>query len=525
MRPRPLAAALLVLGLLATGCAAGAASDGANRSITRAGAPSAAVRALRADLDRIFGAPIMSRGVWAVDVRRAGERDPLYQLNAGKLMMPASNMKVVTLATAAEVLGWDYRFTTTLETAGAVENGVLRGDLVIRGTGDPTINWRDGRAEAVLREWASALRAAGIRRIDGRIVGDDQAFDEEWLGPGWSWDYLQYGYAAPVGALMFDESAARLVVDPGAAVGDPAVVTFPAGTGLSLLNRAVTLAPGSAEIIEYRRHLASGVLELTGGVPLVTGAQVRRVARHVAVVNPTVFFVTSVRQALIDLGIDVTGEAVDMDDIAHEWTRASAAPADGPADPPPQARRLVATTHSPSLHEIGTVMMKVSQNLYAEALVKAMGAARGGLGTTAGGRARMVETLTAWEIPADSYVIADGSGLSRYNYLTASMLIAVLQQMHGDSRHRERFADTLPVAGKDGTIGSRMRRSRAEGNALAKTGSIANVRALSGYVATVDGETLVFSIVANDFPIPAATVTWIADLAVETLANVRIGRE
>jgi D-alanyl-D-alanine carboxypeptidase/D-alanyl-D-alanine-endopeptidase (penicillin-binding protein 4) len=252
-----------------------------------------------------------------------------------------------------------------------------------------------------------------------------------------------------------------------------------------------------------------GVLEVTGGVPMGSDPLMRTAVRNVAVVNPTVFFVASVRQALVDFGIEVTGEAIDIDDIVpHAETL------DGIRE-----RRVLVTTQSPTLREIGTVLMKVSQNLYAETLVKAMGAARGGLGTTAGGRVRMEETLTAWGIPRDAYVIADGSGLSRYNYCSAAMITAILERMHTDPRHRYAFAETLPVAGKDGTIGRRMRRSRAEGNALAKTGSIANVRALSGYVETRDGETFVFSILANDFPIPAATVTWIVDLAVETLAN------
>jgi D-alanyl-D-alanine carboxypeptidase/D-alanyl-D-alanine-endopeptidase (penicillin-binding protein 4) len=127
--------------------------------------------------------------------------------------------------------------------------------------------------------------------------------------------------------------------------------------------------------------------------------------------------------------------------------------------------------------------------------------------------------LASWGVPDDAYVNADGSGLSRYNYLAASTVTAVLEHEYKDDRHRDAFVATLPIAGKDGSIATRMRRTRAEGNAVAKTGSISNVRALSGYVRTRDGEMLVFSILANDFVIPSATVNWIADLAVEHLAN------
>jgi D-alanyl-D-alanine carboxypeptidase/D-alanyl-D-alanine-endopeptidase (penicillin-binding protein 4) len=131
----------------------------------------------------------------------------------------------------------------------------------------------------------------------------------------------------------------------------------------------------------------------------------------------------------------------------------------------------------------------------------------------------VAQTLTTWGIPADSYVMFDGSGLSRYNYVTARAITTTLEHMYKDARHKDAFVATLPIAGKDGTISTRMRRTRAEGNAVAKTGSIANARSLSGFVRTRDGEMLVFSILCNDFVISAATVNWIADLGVEILSN------
>ena len=131
----------------------------------------------------------------------------------------------------------------------------------------------------------------------------------------------------------------------------------------------------------------------------------------------------------------------------------------------------------------------------------------------------MRETFAAWGVPDESYILADGSGLSRYNYVSAGTIATILQRMYCDPAHRDRFLATLPVAGKDGTISTRLRRTRAEGNAAAKTGSISNVRSLSGFVRTRDGETLAFAILANDFAVPPATVTWMIDLGVEILAN------
>jgi D-alanyl-D-alanine carboxypeptidase/D-alanyl-D-alanine-endopeptidase (penicillin-binding protein 4) len=455
----------------------------------------------------VFGAPIMDRGVWAVDVKSLDTGERLYELNAGKLMMPASNMKILTLAATAEKLGWDYRFTTTLEIRGTVGNGVLHGDLIIRGNGDPSINAREGRADGVIYEWARALQAAGISSVDGRVIGDDQAFDDEGIGAGWAWDYLQYGYAAPVGALEFNESIATLTIAPGATAGTSAIVGISPGSGFTLLNHATSGAEGTDETLDYRRHLDRAVLEVTGSIPV--GSPVR--TRSVAVVNPTIFFAQGVKDGLAARGIAVSGDAVDLDDVA-------AAEMQSPAE-----RRVLVSTESPQLRDIAIVLMKVSQNLYAETLLKALGAAGGGLGTAEGGRLAVRKTLDAWGVPGDGYVLFDGSGLSRYNYVTAATLTAVLERMYKDPRHHDAFIATLPIAGKDGTIGTRMRRTRAEGNAVAKTGSISNVRALSGFVRSRDGEMLVFSILTNDFVIPAATVNWIADLGVEILSNFTRG--
>ena len=496
MRGNPLPVALPVLVLTLAGCGAKA-----HPQITP---DSRTVRELRADLGRVFGAPTMARGTWAVDIRSLDSGERIYQLNADKLMMPASNMKIVTLAAAAETLEWEFRFTTTLETLAPVEDGVLQGDLFIRGNGDPTISAREGRAEAVFSEWAAALRAAGVSEIRGRIIGDDQAFDEQGIGPGWSWDYLEAGYAAPSGALQYNENTASVTVVPGAAPGEPAIVRLPPGSGLAVITRAVTAAAGSEETIAVSRRIDSAVVEISGSVP----AGAPDIRRTLAVLNPTLYLAQAARDALVARGIAVTGHAVDFDDVAAEFVAAAGV-----------ERRVLGTTRSAPLREMATVLMKVSQNLYAETLLKALGASEHGVGTTQAGRAVVRRMLASWGIPDDSYVNADGSGLSRYNYLAPAMVTAVLERMYRDPRHRDAFVVTLPIAGKDGTISTRMRRTRAEANAVAKTGSIANVRSLSGFVRTRDGETLVFSIIANDFVVPAATVNWIADLAVEILAN------
>jgi D-alanyl-D-alanine carboxypeptidase/D-alanyl-D-alanine-endopeptidase (penicillin-binding protein 4) len=193
-----------------------------------------------------------------------------------------------------------------------------------------------------------------------------------------------------------------------------------------------------------------------------------------------------------------------------------------PAPPDLSAAQVLVTYTSPPLSQIGKVLLKVSQNLYADTLLKLMGRpAGGGPATTREGRAAVQDVLKSWGILPRRYHQADGSGLSRYNYLTADVLVAVLTRMYHDERHRAFFSDALPLAGVDGTIAGRMKDTKAQGNARAKTGSIANARALSGYVTSADGEPLVFSMIVNNFNVPQSEADAIIDRAAVRLAEFR----
>ena len=224
--------------------------------------------------------------------------------------------------------------------------------------------------------------------------------------------------------------------------------------------------------------------------------------------NPTAYFVQSLKDALVARGNTVSGDAVDIDDLPASASATAGA-----------SMRVLARAESQPLRDIGAVMMKVSQNLYAETLFKAAGLRAKGAGTAQAGRTAVLETLRDWKLDERALVMLDGSGLSRYDYVSANLIAAILERLHADPQHRDAFTATLAIAGKDGTVTNRLKRTRAEGNARVKTGSISNMRALSGYVNTRDGEPVVFAILANDFTLPAATINWITDLAVEIVAN------
>lgn len=466
-------------------------------------APAVSIDSLARELDRIFAAPAFDRMQWGILVRSLASGQVLYERNASKLLMPASNMKIVTLAAAAERLGWDHAWTTTVTPAGRVDGGVLAGDLVIAGTGDPTINGRSGEATAVFQKWADLLSAAGLRRIDGRVVGDATAFDDEELGAGWAWDDMAFDYSAPISALQFNEDVARLVVRPGSTEGAAATLELiPVESGLVVDNR-VTTGPGDRTAIALRRLPGSERLTVSGSI----GRLANEAVRLVAVDSPSAYFARAFRQVLVSRGIEVTGPAVDVRALDVKPVLDGVTP--------------FFVHRSPPLSEAARVLMKVSQNLYAETFVKTIGAVAGDGGNTGSGQKEVAEVLQGWGIAPEEYVLADGSGLSRYNYLTPHLLATVLERIYRDPRHRDPFVAALPVGGEDGgTIARRFKGTRAAGNVKAKTGSLANVRALSGYVTSLDGEPLVFSILANNFTVPQATIDVSIDRAVECLANM-----
>lgn len=485
-------------------CAALAACHPARPASPARPALPPAVERLHHDLDAILADPALAHGTWGVAARSLATGETLYAVNALKLLMPASNMKIVTLAAAAATLGWDYSYQTQLFAGGRVESGVLNGDLVVVGSGDPSLGLADGSAERVFADWAERLKQTGIRAIDGRIVGDDRAFEDRTLGFGWSWDDLQDDYAAGVGALQLNENAVRVTVAPGPAPGDAAAVSVdPPGSWIGITNAVRTSDAGSQPALDARRLPGNRQLEIRGSI----AAGAAPAVLTMSVDNPTLFFVEALRRALIEHGIDVRGPAVDVGDLID----APAAPAGSP----------IATHRSAPLSTLAVRLMKASQNQYAETLLKTLSATNGATATASGGRAAAQKLFETWGIGAGALIQRDGSGLSRYDYVTADALVTILSRVYGDPKLRGPFEASLPVAGRDGTLGNRLKGAAAEGNARAKTGSMSNVRALSGYVTTADGEPVAFAVLANNFETSADVVNRATDAIVTRLAQFR----
>ncbi|MBA3269421.1 MAG: D-alanyl-D-alanine carboxypeptidase/D-alanyl-D-alanine-endopeptidase [Acidobacteria bacterium] len=398
--------ATCALALIFPACAARAPGPPASRTAIER--PDARDQ-LQRDLRSMFDAAEVDHVQWGVNFHSLRDAETLYSLDAFRFMVPASNQKLLTTAVAAARLGWNYRFTTRVLATGPIaQDGAVHGDLVIIGNGDPTINPRHPQRWRAFDAWAAALKARGITAIHGNLVGDDNAFDEPGWGVGWAWDNLQYGYGAPPSALQFNENQVEVLITPGIAPGTPAIITTsPLGSGLVIDPAVTTAAPGGEVLIDIARVPGTPVLKVRGQIAM----DGRPTTLTASVPNPTRFYLTVVRDALARHGIAVSGSVMDIDDLTTPLMM------DG-------ATELLVDWSAP-LSEMVDVTMKWSRNIYAETLLLAL-APPGEPATGTRGLEPVRDTLRAWGILADSYMLLDGSCLSRYVYLTDYALTTLL---------------------------------------------------------------------------------------------------
>jgi D-alanyl-D-alanine carboxypeptidase/D-alanyl-D-alanine-endopeptidase (penicillin-binding protein 4) len=449
---------------------------------------------LAAAVDTVLAGRPFNRAHTAFVARSLTSGEVLYARNGQSWLVPASTVKVLTTVAAAERLGWGFRFETRLVATGPVVGGTLRGDLLVVGTGDPTINPRHGTRASVFDEWARTLKGLGIRHIAGHVIGDDSAMDDPGWGVGWAWDDLALGYGAAYGALQYNENEAVVTMGPGVTPGAPPVVyVSPSNHGLLLDIRAVTAPPDAARSLSVARVPGTRFLDVTGRAPL--GSE--PVSAAVAVANPTIFFAGELRATLMRHGILVDGAASDIDEHSDR----------------PFARdgATLLVDLSPPLSEIAETMLAWSLNGYAETLLTALDAvppasAREGL-------AVMRDTLTGMGVAPEGYHVVDGSGLSRNDYVSAEALVQALAAAWARPHLRESLLAVLPEAGGTGTMQRRLAGTPAASRVHAKTGSMSNVRGLAGYVRTAADEPLAFAFLCNGFDSQASEI----DAAVDGL--------
>ena len=438
-----------------------------------------------------------------------------YQRNADRYYVPASNTKLVVTATATVLLPPDYRVRTSLYTTGSMQNGVLAGDLVFYGRGDPTFSERcfstDTLAPGVcdsaftaLNAIAESLWAHGLRRVHGRLVGDGSYFEPTLIAPGWAaWD-LNWWYAAPVSGLGFHDNSVDFHITPGATLDAPPVVTALPDVGLfTFENRARTGPADSGSTIGDNFFRTPGTENIWAEGTVALGH--KPWIESFALPDPNLYAARALEIALARRGISVEGGAASTtDSLAYQGARAL----------PP-----LAEYRGRPLADIIFPILNSSQNWFAEMLLKIVGREFGGAGSWEAGlgveRRFLIDSVG---IDSTAFSLEDGSGLSAGNLITPHAFVQLLAFMH---RHPKRalFLAALPHSGKPGSLSHRFVGTPLEGQVTAKTGSIDRVNTLSGYIERPDGRTWTFSVQANTH-----TVSGTAMLAQIDSVVVEIGK-
>jgi D-alanyl-D-alanine carboxypeptidase/D-alanyl-D-alanine-endopeptidase (penicillin-binding protein 4) len=452
------------------------------------------------DLDRLLADPRLAGASAGLVVRDADSGELLYTRSGAGRMAPASNAKLITTATALEVLGVDHRLHTDVLTDGRRHGGFLDGNLYLRGTGDPTMLAKDYQG------LAASLATGGVRVVRGSLVADDTWFDAERLGTGWAWDDEPYYYNAQISALTvspdtdYDAGSVVVRVKPATAAGGSAQVELDPPTDYLKIDSTATTGPGDG--ISVDREHGTNVIRVRGSIPVGAPA----VTEFIAVWNPTAFVASIFRKALADNGIRVIG-----------GTEFRATPRDA---------EQLASRQSMPLGELLVPLLKLSNNMHSEMLVKSAGRKEFGVGSWEAGLRALSAELPALGVDPAVLRLHDGSGLSRMDLVAPDQIVALLTAAKGkpwfDTWYR-----ALPVAGEPdrlqgGTLRNRMRGTAAQGNVHAKTGSLTGVTALSGYVTSADGRHLVFSLMQNDFVSEGPRD--IEDAVAIRLANLRAGQ-
>ncbi len=458
--------------------------------------PPDSVATLRAAIAKILDNPATNNAMTGILIQSLETKATLYERNPDTLFVPASNHKILTSAFALEYLGKDFTFSTKVMMRGKPDNdGLLIGTLKLVGSGDPLLQISD------LEGLAEQVAKAGVRRLRGKVQTDTSRFDEVLLGEGWYWDDEPFYYAAPVSALNLNTNVVEIRVRPGKMVGESVQVEVkPPTTRLTLQIEAKTTAPKSKPNLHITRLHGTSIVQVSGVLPLDSPTPTRP-NEFITVLNPSEFAQEIFENALKKQGVTIEAGDLPTSNESEEWVP-------------------IAEHKSLPLSALLPKMNKPSDNLMAECFFKAISAYSKEQMQGSWEESRKLGTsyLQSLGIPAEQVSLVDGSGLSRQNLVTPRSMVKVLTSLYRSENYRL-FYDSLPIAGVDGTLKNRMNKTPAENNCRAKTGSLSNVRTLSGYVTTQDGEPLAFSLLMNHYNHAKISPRELQDKIVVLLAN------
>lgn len=451
----------------------------------------------------LVSSPGAARAYWGIHVVDASTGRVLYDRNADHFFVPASNTKLFSTALALSRLGPDYRFRTLVLAAAPPDtNGILRGDLRLAGSGDPTLSGRAypyqksapaGDPLAAINSFADQLVSRGITEVNGDIIGDDTAFPWEPYPEGWAEGDTIWSYGAPVSALTLNDNTLVLrIFPPGRVAVEPPVEYYTIdnriGTG-SAAGRRIRIAR------QGRQLLLSGSMQTRDS----------GTTEFLAIDDPALYAAQALKQALEARGVVVRGAATAL----HR----------APGQPQPAAGGVVlAQRDSPPLSQVLQLIDKISQNLHAELVLREVARVRRGDAARDTALKELRDFLAEAGLDAKDTNFEDASGLSRLTLVTPAALTRLLLFMNR-SPHRDVWFGLLPVGGEDGTLSSRFANAKSARRIHAKTGSLGHVAALAGYADSPSGRRVAFSIVANNYNAPPSEIRAVIDRIALVLAE------
>ena len=441
---------------------------------------------LRSEVETITNRPEFSRVRWGIIVKNMADQQTLYQRDGEKYFTPASNTKLLITAAALPELGGNFRIRTSVYQD---RDGVLR----VFGRGDPSLKIPQ------LQKLAQQLRQQGITQVN-QLIADDSYFQGDIVNPSWEWEDLAADYGAPVSSLILNQNASVFQVLPQT-IGKPLQLKWnePADAFVwRVENNSVTTQKNESGFLRVSRSLHGPVLHIQGQMAVNSTPNIRAIA----VFNPVEHFLRHFRQTLVKEGIAV-----------KQISRGTSN----------ENQRELAAVESPPLSELLIEINVNSNNLYAEALLRALAIkqpAKNNQTTADAGLTVVKNSLTQLGVDPSSYILVDGSGLSRKNLISPQALVQTLQAM-AKSPQAEMFRASLPVAGVSGTLRNRLRDTPAVGIVQAKTGTMTGVVSLSGYVNSPNYQPLAFSIIVNHHEQPARVVRQSIDEIVLLLTQLQ----
>lgn len=450
---------------------------------------------LETAIEGVISRPQFRRASWGIFVESLSPRisdRALYNLNGDRYFIPASNTKLLTTAAALRALGSDYRIRTSVYDA---DEGVLR----VVGRGDPSLT------DVQLKDLAQQLRRQGIRNIK-KLILEDSYLEGNVVHPTWEWEDIQFYYGVSVNSLILNQNAIELTLFPQKS-GQPLRVSWSdaiASKQWKIENESMTTEAETPNTVNVMGVLGQPVLRIKGQLPVDANPKIL----GMAILDPAHNFLQHFRNALALEGITVQQASVTSTLSTNQ-------------------KQELASIESPPLAVLVFETNQESNNLYAEVLLRTLQISAQQLPDNSPNRnsadlglQQLKATLSTLGVDPESYIIVDGSGLSRHNLVSPKAIAQTLQLMAKTPQARV-YRDSLPVAGVSGSLKNRFRNTVAQGNIQAKTGSMTGVSTLSGYLDVPGYQPLVFSVMVNQSEQSLATLRQGIDEIVLLLTRLR----